>query len=88
MEPTISYGDAIIFEKNVDFSIGDVIVFIHDNNYVVHRVVDVNNVIYTKGDANSNVDSFKVRFDDVVGVVRFNVRFFGFPSIFINGLFD
>jgi signal peptidase I len=59
---------------------------------VVHRVVDikeVNGVIryYTKGDANKQKDTGYVVKEDIVGVVKFKVKYIGYPTLALREMF-
>lgn len=97
MKGYFSKGDAVIIEKinNDDLSLineGDVIYYKYEDKYITHRVVEIekrNNsyVFKTKGDNNNTVDSWKVNGEDVVGVVKFYVKYIGWPSVLLNELF-
>ena len=95
MEPLYERGDAIIFERidKNDIETGDIIVFKKDNIILAHRVVRVREdytkkYFYTKGDANKSVDSGYVVEDAVLGVVRNVVKFIGYPTVWLNELFE
>ncbi|WP_167954752.1 signal peptidase I [Anaerosporobacter faecicola] len=81
MRPTIGKGDCILI-KNVDheqLKVGDIITFYSDNPQIqgyfnTHRIHEIRydeklqEVVYiTKGDNNTNSDSWEVRKDQIVG---------------------
>lgn len=92
MNPTISIGDAIIFEKNDKFenlNKNDIIVYRHNGKYVTHRIDSVNkeeHVYQTKGDNNPKVDDYTVTPEDIVGVYRFKIPFLGYPTLWFHNL--
>ncbi|MDE6141884.1 MAG: signal peptidase I, partial [Bacilli bacterium] len=99
MEPIIYRGDAIVFEKvkteddRNEIEEGTIIVFKHNGLYITHRVtkiemVDGARIYQTKGDNNEKEDAFKVEDDDIVGVTRFKVKYIGFPTLWIQDLFN
>lgn len=95
MRPIISYGDAVIFEKINNYKKikkNDVIVFYADNKSIVHRVIDIeykdNDVlVHTKGDANNHADIYNLTSKDIKGIVRFNIKYIGLPTIKLVELF-
>lgn len=92
MLPVISRGDAIIYEKIDNAKLlkkGDILIFVHDNTTYVHRIVDItkkNNkiIITTKGDNNATNDAFLTTEDSVVGVVRYEIKYIGYPSVWLS----
>lgn len=100
MVPTYGQGD-LIFVKAVQevssIQKDDVITFMPgkttENNYLTHRVVEVMENyngsgmtgFKTKGDANEDTDSFVVRPDKIVGVVKARVPKFGYVIAFVQG---
>lgn len=92
MLPVIERGDAIIYDKVDNVNIlkkGDILVFVHDDITYVHKIVDVtkkNNsiIISTKGDNNATNDAFIVTEKDVVGVVKYEIKYIGYPSIWLS----
>ena len=94
MQGTIDIGDAVIYESYDNQKINEqqVIIFKKDKMNVVHRVVDikeVNGVIryYTKGDANKQKDTGYVVKEDIVGVVKFKVKYIGYPTLALREMF-
>ncbi|MCX4249382.1 MAG: signal peptidase I [Bacilli bacterium] len=96
MEPRISAGDALIYEK-YDGSEkpikNQVIVFNHNGKYITHRVNEIvndgDNTFYiTKGDANLSADDFKVYENDIVGIGKLNIKYIGYPTIWFQELIN
>lgn len=90
MSPQYKVGDMIYIRSVSPESIeeGDVISFkIGDTQTVVtHRVVAVNReerTFTTKGDANNTVDGQPVRYENVLGVVKFSIPKIGYVSVFL-----
>lgn len=96
MTPVFSRGDAVIYEKIDDPSklkVGDILVFKHDNKIITHRITDITYKnktyeIHTKGDKNKDIDNFTTSDKDVIGVVRQEIKYIGYPTLVINELFD
>ena len=91
MTPSFYKGDAVIIDqkyKSDDLIVGTVIAYRHNNKIMVHRINKIINAdrtyIYTKGDANENVDDWKVTNDDVLGVVKIKLPFIGYPTVWLN----
>lgn len=73
------------------FLFGDILVFYKDRSIIAHRVKKIGvtksgKIYYTKGDANQEIDLDYTIFEDVIGVVRSNVRFVGYPTVLFNEL--
>jgi len=95
MAPLYNRGDAVIYEKidAGELKKGDILVFKKDNTIVTHRVVSIKKKgkeysITTKGDANDSVDGFISTNENVVGRVNYVIKYIGYPTIFINELFE
>lgn len=97
MLPKISKGDAVIIKKvssTKELKIGDIIAYENRKNgkIIIHRLVEMKTdddgeVIYvTKGDNNKGVDSVKVTFDKIKGVVKLKIKYIARPSIYLNEL--
>lgn len=91
MNPIYYRGDAIIYEKVKPSKIkeGDILVFEYNHTVITHRVVNINlkdGVIYfqTKGDNNEKADLELVNEDNVLGKVRYIVKYIGYPTIWLN----
>ena len=95
MEPVYYRGDAVIYEK-VDpttIEVGDILVYRTSGGVVTHRVVEIvtkNNtrLFRTKGDNNSTKDNIDILESDVNGVVKYIVKYVGFPTILLNELLE
>lgn len=77
MEPVLN-SDSISLELKPlspkDISVGDIITYAKDKLIIIHRVIEVGNDDYgwyavTRGDNNHESDPWKVRFDQVNGIV-------------------
>jgi signal peptidase len=96
MRPEINTGDVVIIDKDYgtikDIQLGSIIAFRRDGRVVTHRLLGVRNSatglqIQTKGDNNSSDDSWTVREDDLVGVVRWKIPLIGWPTIWLDEAF-
>ena len=94
MTGSINKGDAIVYEEYDDQFIKekDVVVFVKNNNRIVHRVIDIERIngetrYYTKGDANEDADTGYITDADIEGVVLFRVPFIGYTSIWLRSFF-
>lgn len=90
MTPHYKVGSLVYVQKAEPNEIkkGEVITFVAgiDKTVVTHRVFDVdrtNGCIYTKGDANRDVDESPVAFENVLGRVRFSIPLIGYISILL-----
>ena len=90
MEPVISKGDIVIVnQKFENLSNKDIIAYKYEGRIIVHRIYKIVNVdndyyVYTKGDANSSFDRYKITKDMVIGVVKFKVPLIGYPTVLLN----
>ena len=93
MVPVLRVGDVIVLEKYSEeelknIKVGDILVFKHNNDIIVHRVLSIGKDIEyrfsTKGDANENADNYTVKGREVIGVVKYKIRYFGLPSVWLN----
>lgn len=92
MVPNINKGDVVIVNqqfKEKDLKIGKVIAYNYNDKVVVHRIykkvqTDKELIIYTKGDANNNMDEYKITIDMIVGIVDAKIPFIGYPTVMIN----
>ena len=71
---------------------GDILVYNHENKIIVHRVIkkiNGENISFkTKGDYNNAKDSWIVKQDDVIGIVKFRIRWVGMPTVALNELLN
>lgn len=94
MEPRINKGDVVIVEKLNEKEIrklkeGEVLVYKHNDMVIVHRIVRVkeyNGVIYfnTKGDNNSEEDSWTIDEALVIGKTTLKIPYLGVPTVWLN----
>lgn len=95
METSISKGDIVIVEKidgNTDLlELKQVIAYNYNQKIVVHRLikmidVDGKTIYYTKGDANNDIDNYKITKDMIIGIVNFKIPYIGYPTVWLNEL--
>lgn len=72
MNPTISQGDIVVIYTNFkDLEKGDIICFeyqMEDQEYLfLHRIIEINDHIRTKGDNMPEIDPYLVNRSDVIG---------------------
>ena len=90
MEKTIFKGDVVVIDKEYQtIDKNDILAYQYENKVVVHRVykmIDTGSekFIYTKGDANSNFDQYKVTEDMIMGVVKAKIPLIGYPTVLLN----
>ncbi len=97
MSPVIKKGDAVVYQKVTNASMlheGDVVVYQNEYNkeLIVHRLIEINKnnngyTYLTKGDYNNGPDNIDLSLKDIKGVVRFKVKYIGYPTLFISDLF-
>ena len=93
MTGEINKGDMIIYEayKGQQIEEGQVIVFLHNDNQIIHRVARIETVgnetrYYTKGDANSAEDSGYRTDADIIGLTDVKIAFVGYPTLWLREL--
>lgn len=95
MVPKILKGDVVIVDKNKNkkenLEIGQIIAVQYQETIIIHRLVkkvkvDDQYFYYTKGDANENVDSYKISMDMIYGVVEFKIPYIGYPTIWLKNI--
>ena len=87
MEPTLNVGDIVIVRLGAKPSNGSIAEFYHDGEYLVHRIVGVedNGKLYqTRGDAVGEPDPFKTPSSMVVGVVEAKIPMLGWVTIYLR----
>ena len=94
MNPIYYKGDAVIYKKTEIKNIKekDILVFNYNGTIITHRVKKIiikNDRIYyqTKGDNNKNVDSVLIDSKDVLGTVKYIVKYIGNPTIWMQETF-
>lgn len=98
MSPKIQKGDIVILRKVKKAEIntikkGDVLVHNHDNKIIVHRVVEILNIngkfnYITKGDNNDTKDAWVIKENEVIGIVKFKIKYLGMPTVALNELLN
>ena len=83
MVPTFFRGDMILVYGHDEINVGDIIVFdVPDRRYpIIHRVHDMNEFITTKGDHNSNIDTWKTKKEDIHGKAILKIPLLGWVKI-------
>ena len=78
MEPEFSVNDCLVFKKQKEYKVGDIIIF-NDNGYLTtHRIVEIKEGKFiTKGDANLSNDANPVKSEDVHGKMIIKINGFG-----------
>ena len=91
MVPNINKGDVVIVNQKYnenDLKKGMVIAYKYNEKIVVHRIYKIikskDIIIYTKGDANNEVDKWKVSKDMVIGTVKQKIPIIGYPTVWLN----
>lgn len=94
MKPKYARGDAVIYDKvnYQDLKIGDILAFNKEGTIITHRIIKIwkrgNDYYYTtKGDNNSGVDLFNPTNDNVLGVVKYRIKYIGYPTVLISEYF-
>lgn len=96
MYPKIHRGDIVILKETPieKVKVGDTIRYRMEGYSVVHRVksiekdADGNMVFITKGDNNRDVDLYPVKTYQFDGVVLFDIRYVGYPTLILNELLN
>ena len=94
MSGSIEKGDVILYKtEKKDIRDGDIIVFKRDNIRIVHRVISIKNInneirYYTKGDANKIKDEGYVTEKNLIGKVKYKIKYIGIPSLWIREKFE
>lgn len=94
MTPKILKGDVVVIEKipnKKDIEVGEVIAYRYNKIIVVHRLVkkikvDGEYIYYSKGDANNDIDNYKITEDMIIGVVNVKIPYIGYPTVWLNNL--
>ena len=94
MTGELNKGDIAIYESYDDQTIeeGQVIIFEKNDSVIIHRVIDIQIIngitrYYTKGDANEDSDAGYILNGDILGIVNVKLPYFGYPTIWMRGLF-
>lgn len=93
MSPKIKKGDIVIVEKIKDkyqeIKEKDIIAYEYNGTIIVHRVEKIINLngiyyFYTKGDANNSLDNYSIDQSMIIGVVRMDIPYIGWPTVWLN----
>ena len=91
MNPSYSRGDAVIYQKTSPdkIQVGEVIAFYKEGRIVTHRVIQIAKMDHsikfqTKGDANNTPDAFQVEEKEVLGIVKYTIKYVGYPTLWLN----
>lgn len=95
MSPVYERGDAVIYRKidsTDDLKNGMIIVYIKENRIITHRIVKIikngNTLeIKTKGDFNEQPDDYVITGDEVLGEVKYVVKYVGYPTVLLSEAF-
>lgn len=87
MQPAIKVNDIVVVSKKSFYNKGDIITFKNDSNeYVTHRIVDIENDLYkTKGDFNNASDK-PISKESIVGKVIYKSRVVTFINRLISNI--
>ncbi|MBR3802917.1 MAG: signal peptidase I [Clostridia bacterium] len=88
MEDELHEGDMVFVRQAGEYAEGDIITarlpsggtFTHRIDYIDYE----NNLVYTKGDSNPQLDPLPTALDDIIGKVVFSVPALGFISLNFN----
>lgn len=93
MTGEINKGDMILYERYEGQRIeeGQVIVFLQNDNKIVHRVIEVERLAdetryYTKGDANDSPDAGYRTDEDIFGLTDTKIPYVGQPTLWLREL--
>ncbi len=98
MNPVFYRGDVVIYSKVDNNKLKNIkkyniIIYSKDGQAVVHRVVDKyikdgETYFITKGDANISNDLNPVSESQVIGVYQLSIKYIGYPSVWLNQIFN
>ena len=99
MEPTIKIGDIVIIDKSYkkrlnELKVGDILVFKNNNKIYTHRIIEIREksgryIINTKGDRKENaIDNWIATNDNIVGVVKFKIKYIGYPTVWLSRIME
>ncbi len=75
MEPEISVGDMLIYQRAASYEVGDVVIFSEGDYFVTHRIIsETEDGFVTKGDANNAQDATAVQVENIYGKVIANLK--------------
>lgn len=93
MKPAFSRGSMVVVQKinsPLDISVGDIVQYESSGKMITHRVVEIYSsddsdglIFITKGDNNPSRDQ-PVRQSQVIGIIRANIPFVGYPTVWLK----
>ena len=91
MTPNINKGDMVVIEKVAPKDAKklkevEVLAFKREDKIVVHRIYKIytsgNEIFFkTKGDHNNAPDGYLTEAKEILGTVKFNIRYIGYPTV-------
>lgn len=91
MTPNINKGDMVVIKKVAPkdakkLKEGEVLAFKREDKIVVHRIYKIytsgNEIFFkTKGDHNNAPDGYLTEAKEILGTVKFNIRYIGYPTV-------
>lgn len=91
MTPNINKGDMVVIEKVAPkdakkLKEGEVLAFKREDKIVVHRIYKIytsgDEIFFkTKGDHNNAPDGYLTEAKEILGTVKFNIRYIGYPTV-------
>ena len=93
MEPTLNVKDMVIVKITKDIKVNDIITYEEDGNLITHRVIDIKKMgadvrYYTTGDANTSEDEGYREKDQIIGQVKFKIKYIGYLTLFVNDMIN
>ena len=77
MVPYLNINDLVVIKKSKNYKKNDVITYQSEyGEYITHRIIDINDEIITKGDANNVVDA-GIKKESIIGKVIFRIKSIG-----------
>lgn len=95
MNPTYDRGSVVIIKKvdnNYDeIEVGEILAYEYESTIITHRIVNIveaegKRYFYTKGDANDDVDNYKIEEEMVIGTINTYIPFLGYPTVLLSEL--
>jgi signal peptidase len=94
MTGELNRGDGVFYEEYTDQPIAtdDILIFHKGGQLTVHRVTDITRIdgqtrYVTKGDANEDVDFGYITDEDIVGISKAKIPYFGYLTLWARDLF-
>lgn len=97
MSPTFNRGDIVIYKKLSEKELNEIqeneiIIYSYANQNISHRVIKkvktpTSTLYITKGDNNNVADHAIIKTSQIKGVYTFNIKYLGFPSVWLYDYF-